>query len=135
MILEIPENKPVYNLTIKVLEQDIDELHHVNNLVYLKWVLEAAQSHWLSLTDEALRAKYQWVVLRHEIDYLKPALLNDQLKIITWVEWHKGVKSMRQVTILKNNQVIVEARTIWCLLDARTLKPRRIEKDISELYL
>lgn len=130
----IPNDKPVYVLEIQVTKNDLDELNHVNNIVYLKWVLDAAQNHWLDLTDEVLRRKYQWVVLRHEIDYHKPALINDQIKAYTWVEWHEGAKSLRQVKIMRGDQLIASSKTIWCLLDAKTLRPKRIEEDIIGLY-
>lgn len=132
---QIPKDKPLHTVNIQVSEQDLDDLKHVNNLVYLKWVLDAAQNHWLSLTNEKIREKYHWVVLRHEIDYYKPALLNDQLTVITWVEWHEGVRSLRKVNIYRNSQLIASTKTIWCLLDAKTMRPKRIENDISDLYV
>lgn len=134
MDLQVAKDKPVFKLNIQVTAHDIDELEHVNNMVYLKWVLEAAENHWVSLSTDSLRKKYKWLVLRHEIDYVKPAVLNDQLVAYTWVEWHEGVKSLRQVKIYRENQLIAAAKTVWCLLDGNTMKPKRIENDISSLY-
>ena len=45
-------------------------MNHVNNVVYLQWVNDISEKHWNWLASPELRAKYFWVVLRHEIDYL-----------------------------------------------------------------
>lgn len=63
---------------IAVSPEDIDEMGHVNNVVYLRWVQEAATAHWMNNAPEELHSKYAWVVLRHEIDYVSAAVLNDK---------------------------------------------------------
>src|SRR5260370_7167438 len=66
----------------------IDELGHAGNLEYLRWVLEAALAHstHLGLDQAAYLARGQaWVVRRHEIDYLRPAIAGDRLRIETRV--------------------------------------------------
>lgn len=62
---------------ITVTEPDIDELGHVNNVVYVRFVQEVSAAHWAAAAPKALQEKYLWVVLRHEIDFLKPAFLGD----------------------------------------------------------
>lgn len=34
-----------FELIFHVLPEDIDQLHHVNNVVYLRWVQEVAVAH------------------------------------------------------------------------------------------
>ena len=63
----------VFILTITVSAEDIDNLQHVNNLVYLKWMDKIATTHWTHLTKNNPLPQYVWVVMRHEIDYLKQA--------------------------------------------------------------
>ena len=57
----------VFMHTIKVASGDIDDMNHVNNVVYLRWVQDAAAAHWDAIASEELKNKYAWVVLRHEI--------------------------------------------------------------------
>ena len=66
---------PPFELAITIKPSDIDELGHVNNVVYLSWVQDVAIAHWNFLTTHAHRAKYVWVALRHEIDYKAEAVL------------------------------------------------------------
>src|SRR5260370_21803051 len=70
----------------RVAPGDIDELGHAGNLVYLRWVLEAALAHSTSLgLDQAayLKMGQVWVVRRHEIVYLRPAFAGDALRVET----------------------------------------------------
>ncbi len=121
---------------IVVQEKHIDDLNHVNNVVYLQWVQDIATAHWLALADDAIRKKYSWVVLKHELEYFNPAFLNEVLTVVTWVEKSEGVRSERHVEFFNptSSKPLVRARTSWCLLDAVTFKPRRIEKDILSLF-
>jgi acyl-CoA thioester hydrolase len=121
-----------FSHSLKVSEQDIDILGHVNNVVYLRYVQEVATAHWHHAASEALQQKYLWVVLRHEIDYLRPAFLNEEIIGYTWVGEHQGAKFDRYVTLCHatTGKVLAEAKTTWCLLDAATLRPKRIDAEI-----
>ena len=128
---EMPvKRSAVFSFEIKVTPDTIDNLNHVNNMVYLKWVNQAATKHWAFLSDNKFESTYSWVAVRHEIDYLKPAFLNDIVTIKTWVGETHGVKSIRYVEIYANDSLLVKTKTIWCLLDAKTMRPRRIKEDI-----
>ena len=63
----------VFELPITVHEEDIDQLGHVNNVVYVRWVQEAAVAHWNVLMPAQENTRLLWVVIRHEIDYKHPA--------------------------------------------------------------
>ena len=126
-------NKPAkFSHSIRVLQEDIDILGHVNNVVYLRWVQEVAAAHWNHAATENLKKLYLWVVLRHEIDYLRPAFLTDQIQGFTWVGAYQGAKFDRFVTLYRagSDQLLASAKTTWCLLDATTLRPKRIDQDI-----
>ena len=133
--LTIPANPTPFEWEITIQSDDIDELGHVNNVVYLRWVQQVAAAHWKSKALETITDKYLWVVLRHEIDYLRPALINDKIIGQTWISSMEGVKSMRHVKFSSNGKVLAEAKTTWCLLDATTMKPKRIGDDIREIFL
>jgi acyl-CoA thioester hydrolase len=57
---------------INASDADIDELGHVNNAVWVRWIQAVATAHWNAVADPAHVAAYLWVVVRHEIDYLRP---------------------------------------------------------------
>lgn len=115
----------------------IDGLGHVNNVTYLQWCLEAAEAHWKAKTDENVRNQYVWVVLNHNISYKNPSFLDEELEIQTWIDSHRGVRSVRhyQIIRLSDGKTVVEAKTQWCLLDGITRKPIKIPQAIADLFL
>jgi acyl-CoA thioester hydrolase len=133
--MEKPTSK-VFEYRVAAAGSDIDGLGHVNNIVYLRWVQEAASAHWNVLSNDAINKKYVWVVLRHEIDYLQAALLHDEIVVHTWVGKNAGVRSERHTQIYNaaTDKKLAEAVTTWCLLDATSMRPKRIEEDILSLF-
>ena len=125
----------VYSHQIKITENDIDELGHVNNIVYVRWVQDASAAHWFHLVSEEVQQHYLWVVLRHEIDYLTSALLQDEIIAYTWVGEHRGAKSERLVQICDahTNKIFAQAKTTWCLLSSKDLRPVRIDKEMMRI--
>ena len=125
--------KNIFTLTLKVSSDDIDGLQHVNNLVYVKWMDEIATKHWAYLTKDTPLPEYVWVVVRHEIDYLKQAGLEDEITVKTWVGETKGVTSVRFMEFYKNDLLLVRAKTTWAMLDAKTYKPSRIRENVLKV--
>ena len=120
----------VFTLKITVSSEDIDNLQHVNNLVYVKWMDKIATTHWNFLTKENPLPQYIWVVMRHEIDYLKQAGLGDEIHVKTWVGETKGITSIRFMEFYKEDTLLVKAKTTWAMLNAKTFKPVRIREDV-----
>lgn len=120
----------IFITTFKVKESHIDELNHVNNVVYLEWIQDIANMHWTQLKEGFDTAGYVWVVIRHEIDYVGQALLNDEILTKTWVGETGGIKSVRHVEFYKNDKLIVKAQTTFCLINAKTFKPTRITDEV-----
>lgn len=121
----------VFSKSHKVDSSEIDQLNHVNNVVYVSWIQDIANEHWSLLKKGHNTEGYVWVVLRHEIDYLRQAVLGDVVNIKTWVGKTAGVKSVRHVEISRNGSLLVQAQTTFCLLDASTFRPTRITEDIK----
>jgi len=118
--------------TITVKEEHLDSLRHVNNQIYLQWVNDIAKSHWAFLTSGKFDQRYFWVVRRHEIDYLRQAILNDELNIVTWVGDTEGVWSVRHVQIKKGEELLVDVKTTWLLIDSEKNLPVRISGEVLE---
>lgn len=113
---------------------DLDEMNHVNNIVYLKFMQEAAILHWYSLASEETIGSMRWVARRHEIDYLKQAFLGDELIVKTWVSEFSAVSSVRHYEVLKGSELIAKAITQWVALDSQTLRPKRLTSAIISLF-
>jgi acyl-CoA thioester hydrolase len=125
--------KNVFTLKITVSSKDIDTLQHVNNLVYVKWMDKIATEHYAFLTKDNPLPQYVWVVTRHEIDYLKQAVLGDEITVKTWVGETKGITSIRFMNFYKDNILLVKAKTVWVMLDSKTFKPTRIRENVLKV--
>lgn len=123
----------VFYLPITVAPEDIDELNHVNNIVYLRYVQDAAIGHWKTVPQE-IASQIIWMARRHEIDYLKQAFLGDELVAKTWVNDFVGVKSIRHCEIMRGEEVLARSVTHWISLDAQTLRPKRITEEIVKQF-
>ncbi|GHC46841.1 acyl-CoA thioesterase [Ulvibacter litoralis] len=135
MKVTIPDDKIVFSNSFQVTAEDTDFLNHVNNVVYLKWIQEISEKHWNTFATSEMKEQLIWMVLQHKIDYLHQSFEGDTITISTWVEKNEGVKSTRKVLIYRDDVLLVSSETIWCLLDKKTMKPKRITDNISELFL
>ncbi|WP_442266601.1 acyl-CoA thioesterase [Tenacibaculum sp. ZS6-P6] len=116
-----------------VASEEIDNLNHVNNVVYVQWVQDIATLHWQHLVKGKNADHLIWVLVKHEIDYIGQAVLNDEITLKTWVGETKGVKSIRHVEIFKEDKLLVKSKTTWCLVNNETLRPARITEDVFNL--
>lgn len=124
----------IYQHIFKVAEADIDELNHVNNVVYFNYLQQAAMAHWYSSVPAETSDSMRWVVKKHEIEYFKPAFLADEIAVKTWVDNFSGVTSDRHYEIYKGDILLVKARTLWVALDPISMRPKRVPSDLWERY-
>jgi acyl-CoA thioester hydrolase len=119
------------------MPEHIDELGHVNNAVWVQWIQQVATTHWYAVAAPEYRDAYVWVVIRHEIDYLSPALVGDQVTARTWVgDAPKGARFDRFMEFTAaDGKTLVKARTTWAMLDKATGRPQRITTAIVAPFL
>jgi acyl-CoA thioester hydrolase len=117
-----------------VQPNEIDELNHVNNIVYLQYVQDIAQAHWEASKLQSADFEIVWVARRHEIDYFKPAFLGDELTVKTFVESFTGVASVRICEIYKAETLIAKARTTWVAVNPETQRPQRIGQELINAF-
>jgi acyl-CoA thioester hydrolase len=114
---------------------DIDELGHVNNTVWVRWVQDLATAHWARAATSEQAAAYVWVVVRHEVDYLGNVKEGDTVTGRTWVATEAvGAKFDRFAEFSKGGRVIVRARTTWVILARGSARPIRVPKEVVERF-
>jgi acyl-CoA thioester hydrolase len=129
--------RPAFELRFTAAAEHIDELGHVNNAVWVQWIQEIAVAHWRSLASPAHDAAYYWVVVRHEIDYLRAAHEGDVLTARTWVgEAPKGARFDRFVEITgADGKARVRARTFWAIIDRSAGRPIRVPAEVVAPFI
>src|ERR1044071_6051762 len=123
-------------LRVRVRPSDLDDQAHVNNVVYVRWVQDAATAHWVALTTPEMRADVAWVLLRHEIDYHAAAVQDDDVDIATRVGALEGItfERLTEIRRARDNKLLASSRTLWCPVDPRTGRPRRVTDELRTLF-
>lgn len=127
---------PAFELAIEVIPADIDELGHVNNVVYVRWVQDVAIAHWRSAASSELQRQLVWFALRHEIDYKHPTYLGERVIARTWVGTADAHRFERHTEIVRaaDRQLLARARTLWCPIDRTTGRLTRVVDDVRRLF-
>ncbi|WP_213981202.1 thioesterase family protein [Sphingomonas sp. dw_22] len=123
-----------YDFRVDVAQDDIDFMGHVNNASYLKWVQAAVISHWQHLAPVEAVAQHLWVALKHEITYRRPAFLDDDVVATVLLEKVQGARAFYETVIRRGGEVLAEVKSSWCCVDAETLKPARVAKDVIDRF-
>jgi acyl-CoA thioester hydrolase len=118
----------IFSLSFTAVPDTIDELGHVNNAVWVQWIQQVTTAHWNAVAPPDHRAAYVWVVVRHEVDYLRALGPGASVTARTWVaEVPQGAKFDRYVEFAgSDGRIHVRARTVWALLDKATGRPLRV---------
>jgi acyl-CoA thioester hydrolase len=130
-------NQPVFEMTLTAERGHIDELGHVNNAVWVQWIQQVAIAHWESVADPAHKDAYYWVVVRHEIDYLRAAVEGDEITAWTWVgEAPQGARFDRLMEFTgADGKVCVRAKTQWAIIDKALGRPIRVPPEVVAPFL
>ena len=129
-----PENR--FERPVVIGDADFDELGHVNNVVYVRWVQDIATAHWCAAATSQQQDEIAWVALRHEIDYKQASLPGDEIIASTWVGKAEAVRFERFVEILRarDRKVLAFSRTLWCPISRSTGRIIRVDQDIRAAF-
>lgn len=118
---------------------DIDAQGHVNNTIYVQWMDRAAFANSAACGYDWER--YQelgtsFVVRRHEIDYLAPALPGDEVVVATWPTRMRRSTAHRRHQIVRrgDGRTLVRALTQWVYVDVNSGRPARIPTELIEAF-
>ena len=128
---------PRFTKVITAAPEDIDELGHVNNAVWVRWIQDVAVSHWAAAAAPEHRDAYVWVVTRHEIDYRGNVSAGETVTAETWVpDPPKGARFDRHMRFTgADGRVKVEAVSTWAMLDRATGRLVRVRPEIAVPFL
>jgi acyl-CoA thioester hydrolase len=126
-----------FRFPITSVESDIDHLGHVSNLVYLRWVLEAATAHSAARgwgLSEYRALGNVWVVRRHELDYLGQVTLGQSLVAETWVDSWRAASCVRKTELIREGTVVARAATTWAFMALASGRPQRIPEVLLSAF-
>lgn len=126
-----------FAIPITATAADIDELGHVGNQVYLRWVLDVAMAHsrargWDHPEYRAFGSIF--VVRRHEIDYIAQVREGETLTAETWVDSWRPASCIRKSELRRGDTVVCRAATTWALMSLSSGRPQRIPDELITLF-
>jgi acyl-CoA thioester hydrolase len=124
----------LYRKSFVVPREAIDAYGHVNNIVYVQWMLEVAMDHCTSVgwpVERSLELGVAWVVRSHFIEYLRPAFEGQAITIHTWLE-AMGERCPRHFVFVRDDgrKLLVRAETLFVSVDPAKGRPMAIPEVI-----
>lgn len=133
-----PARIPIFRRTRRVKERDVDLLGHVNNVVWVRYVVELAEAHStaLGLDFHTMRKLGGiWIVRRHDLTYHGNVPLDAEVHETTWVATMRAALSRRHARFEDaSGRLLVEATTEWAFVDATSLRPRRVLPAVRDRF-
>jgi len=122
-----------------VVDSEIDEQGHANNVVYVAWMQAAAVAHSDAQGWNAARYRevgHGWFVRRHTIEYLSPAVAGDPIVVETWVATMRRVSSLRRYRIRRTDDgtLLAKAETLWAFVDYESGRPKRVLPEVASAF-
>jgi len=119
---------------VRIYWEDTDAGGVVYYANYLKY-MERCRTEWLrALGVDQLRLRteraLQFAVVSVTVDFLRPALLNDEIIVTAEPVRLSGATISFKQAIWRGEAQLIEATTRVACLDSGTLKPRAIPKDL-----
>jgi acyl-CoA thioester hydrolase len=101
---------------------------------YLKF-MERCRTDWLralGIDQQRLLAQrqVQFVVVNIAVDFLRPAVLHDEIIVTAELQRLAGATIHFKQTIMRGDTPLIDATVRVACLDSGTLKPRAIPKDL-----
>lgn len=128
------QNGPSFSCCYRIYWEDTDAGGVVYYANYLKF-MERCRTDWLralGIDQGQLRAKrkMQFAVVSVAVDFLRPAVLDDEIRVTAALERLSGAAVAFKQTIWRRETQLIDASTRVVCLDLETMKPRAIPKDL-----
>lgn len=113
---------------VRVRFQHCDPLGHLNNSMYVDYLINAREDHLLdnygiNLLDHAKKHGTAWVVASHTILYLRSAVAMDELIIQSFVSEFTNKSIKVQFRMKRGDDLCCKMETTFVHIDIKTAKP------------
>ena len=123
-----------FEFPVTIYWEDTDAGGVVYYANYLKY-MERCRTDWLralGVDQQQLRAErqLQFAVVSVTVDFLRPAVLNDEILVTAELVRLSGATIGFKQTIMRGDAQLIDASTRVACLDSGSLKPRPIPRDL-----
>ena len=127
---------PIFSYTFTVPSSAIDEYGHVNNVIYVQWMQDAATRHPQAIPEFVQPENTGWFAREHRVEYLTPAFEGDEIEVCTWITEMKRVRAQRKYEFIRkgDGKVVAKGETQWVFVELSTGRPVPIPAAMLELF-
>jgi acyl-CoA thioester hydrolase len=138
LVTDVTERQS-FRLELVVGVEDVDMLGHASNIAFVRWIQDVAVAHSAAVgfdLEAYRRLGAVFVVVRHEVDYVRPALRGDVVEARTWISSVMAAKCHRatELTRTLDGQLLAKAVTTWGFVELATGRPRRIDEELRAAF-
>ncbi|MFN2194642.1 MAG: acyl-[acyl-carrier-protein] thioesterase [Anaerolineales bacterium] len=131
---------PIHSTTFPIRYYECDILGHLNNASYLKLMQEAAFEASKAVGyDRHVYAEMGkiWLIRETEIEYRFPVYYGQTVKVCTWVEDVRRIRSLRkyELYVEDHSDPAAVAQTDWVFVDRTTGNPSSVPPEVGQAYL
>ena len=124
---------------LRVPASAIDMNGHANNVEVVRWLQDVAMAHSAARGWPLQRYAQQgstWVVRSHFVEYLRPAMQDDDLLLATWIARFDKNLSPRKTLVWRprDRKLLARAETTWVFVDAVSGRARDIPQDFIDAF-
>lgn len=129
-----------FDTEITVRPHEIDYNRHVNQSVYLDYLLHARidqMRRCYKMPIETFFARgYSWTTKSISIEYIQSVFMGETIIVRTWIETvgQKSVTVRFQMLKKKDESPAAQGTAVFVLINAKTGRPKVIPEDIREKY-
>ncbi len=129
----------IFRFDFEVGPDDIDMLGHASNIAFVRWIQDVALAHSAAVgfdLEAYRRLGAVFVVVRHEVDYMRPALRGDVIEARTWISTAMAAKCQRATELMRKSdgQLLARGLTTWGFVEIATGRPRRIDEELRVAF-
>ncbi|MCL5995329.1 MAG: acyl-CoA thioesterase [Chloroflexi bacterium] len=132
-----PPPPGVFTVRRRVAWHDIDTAGYVNNPVYLTYAedcgMNAIAAHRWPIS-RMLQTGCAIVARKNQVEYLQPAVLDDEIEVATWVSDVKRVSALRHYTVTRvsDNALLARVHMLGVWMNLSTGQPCRFPQELLD---
>lgn len=128
----------IHTIELKIRGYHLDLFGHVNNARYLEFLEEARWAAFEKTVDleQMARRGRAFTVVNININYRKPALMNDVLRVETRIaEWRRRSAVVRQEVInIQSGETVADADVTFVIFDTGRQRTAVLEGELLEMF-
>jgi len=136
----INDFRPSFAVDLEVLPEDLDDLGHMNNAVYLNWLDQSHLAHTfhLGVTPERMRASGCALVVRHvDLVYLGASRLGEIARVGTCIadcDCKLRLQRRFQMVLRESGKTVLRGHIDYISVDFQKGRPMRMPGDYAEAF-